>query len=326
MSHEQVLNEQNSEQPLSEDGALSLFTVHSKARKPIKVTLQVNGHPLTMELDTGAAVSIVPSTIYNKLFPKLPLKPTTVRLSSYTRHPITVAGELKVTVSCDKQYKQLTLYVVEGGGPCLLGRDWLQQIRLDWKNICSVKAEGKSQMEQLLQKYAQVFSEDVRSAKKFKASLHQKPGSQSKFSKARPVPFTLKGTMERELDLLENLAILEKVTHSQWASPVVPVPKADGCLRLCGNYKATLNPTLEVDQYPLPRLQRLQEYNIQARRDKCVFMVDSVEYLGHRIDASRLHNLSNKVRAACSGSAVPKEPARAEVLPGPTALLWKVYS
>ena len=396
LSHEQVLHPSISEQPPSEDGALSLFTVHSEARKPIKVTLQVNGHPLTMELDTGAAVSIAPSTIYNKLFPKLPLKPSTVRLSSYTGDPITVAGELKVTVSYDKQCKQLTLYVVEGGGPCLLGRDWLQQIRLNWKSICSVQAEGKPQVEHLLQRYAQVFRDDVGPMKKFKASLHLKPGSQPKFSKARPAPFALKGAIDRELDRLEDLGILEKVAHSQWASPVVPVPKADGHLRLCGDYKATLNPVLEVDQYPLPRpnelfatlaggrkfskidltsayqqlileeesrefvtinthrglyqytrlpfgvasapavfqkvmdtvlqglqrvicylddilvcgsteeehhrnleavLQRLQEYNIQARRDKCVFMVDSVEYLGHRIDASGLHTLSGKVKA-----------------------------
>ena len=72
-----------------------------------------------------------------------------MRLSSYTIDPITIAGELKVTVSDDKQCQKLTLYVVEGGGPCLLGRGWLQQVRLHWKNSCSVKAEGKSQMEQL---------------------------------------------------------------------------------------------------------------------------------------------------------------------------------
>ena len=94
----------------------------------------------------------------------------------------------------------------------------VQQIRLDWKNICSVNAEGKSQMKQLLQKYAQVLNEDVRSMKKFKASLHLKLGSQLKFSKVRPVPFALKGAIERDLDRLENLGILEKVTHSQLAS------------------------------------------------------------------------------------------------------------
>ena len=87
----------------------------------------------------------------------------------------------------------------------------------------------------------------------FEAKLHLKPNSQPKFVKARTVPFALKPAVERELDRLEQEGIIEKVTHSEWASPVVAVPKEGGVLRLCGDYKITLNPVLEVDKYPLPK-------------------------------------------------------------------------
>ena len=30
------------------------------------------------------------------------------------------------------------LYVVKGNGPCLLERDWLQHIQLDWDSIIAV--------------------------------------------------------------------------------------------------------------------------------------------------------------------------------------------
>ena len=32
---------------------------------------------------------------------------------------------------------------------------------------------------------------------------------------------------------------------------MVPVPKKDGLLRLCGDYKITVNPAIEIDQYLL---------------------------------------------------------------------------
>ncbi len=45
--------------------------VHLCATSPIKVTVEVEGKPLTMELDTGAAVSIVSDA---RIFPDLQIK------------------------------------------------------------------------------------------------------------------------------------------------------------------------------------------------------------------------------------------------------------
>ena len=80
-----------------------------------------------------------------------------------------------------------------------------------------------------------------------------KPGAVPKFCKARPVPFALKAAVERELDRLESEGILDKVQYNEWVAPVVPVPKTEGTIRLCGDYKVTINPQLEVHQYPLPK-------------------------------------------------------------------------
>ena len=44
-------------------------------------------------------------------------------------------------------------------------------------------------------------------------------------------------------------------------------------------------------------LDRLERAGLRARKDKCQFMVPEVSYLGHRIDASGLHPLEDKVKA-----------------------------
>ena len=42
------------------------------------------------------------------------------------------------------------------------------------------------------------------------------------------------------------------MTHSDWAAPVVSAVKHDGSVRLCGDYKITVNKIAKFDSYPLP--------------------------------------------------------------------------
>ena len=63
--------------------------------------------------------------------------------------------------------------------------------------------------------------------------------------------------MEQELDRLEKLGIIEKMEFAEWAAPIVPVVKRDGSVRICGDYKVTVNRAAKVDAYPLPRIEDL---------------------------------------------------------------------
>ena len=77
------------------------------------------------------------------------------------------------------------------------------------------------------------------------------------FFKPRPVPFALKEKKAEEIKRLESLGVLEKVDFSDWATPIVPVLKPDGTVRICADYKVTLNPILAVPEYPMPRAEEL---------------------------------------------------------------------
>ena len=63
--------------------------------------------------------------------------------------------------------------------------------------------------------------------------------------------------MGQELDRLERQGIIQKVDSSDWAAPILAVPKKDGRFRLCGDYKVTVNQARTMDQYPLPKPEDL---------------------------------------------------------------------
>ena len=105
----------------------------------------------------------------------------------------------------------------------------------------------------LMHKYADVFKAELGTTKGIKAMLVLKAGVVPKFIRPRPIPFALKEAVEQELRHLEEQGILRRITHSSWAAPIVVVPKKDGRVRLCGDYKMTINQYLEVDRYPLPK-------------------------------------------------------------------------
>jgi hypothetical protein len=48
--------------------------------------------------------------------------------------------------------------------------------------------------------------------------------------------------------------LISKIEMSDWASPIVPVLKKDGPVRICGDFKVTANQVLQVDQFPFPRI------------------------------------------------------------------------
>ena len=81
-----------------------VFTIKSENRKEIKVKLKIGSLPLEMELDTGASVSLVPESLYNKeLRDTAPLMSSSVILRTYTGQAIPILGELTVQVEYGSQ-------------------------------------------------------------------------------------------------------------------------------------------------------------------------------------------------------------------------------
>ncbi|XP_041820347.1 uncharacterized protein K02A2.6-like [Chelmon rostratus] len=360
------------------------------------VTPLLENNPVRMQIDTGSRLSMVSETVYKEKLQHLALQATKLKLRTYTGEAVPVLGFVNVAVEYNKQKMTLPLYIIPGKRPALFGRRWLEELRLNWQEVFLVDDGTTGSLREVLDKHSKVFDGELGSMKDITVKLTLKPGSTPKCLKARPVPYAIKPKVEAELDRLVKSGVLEQVRTSDWATPIVPVMKKDGSLRLCGNFKVTVNPVLTAEQYPLPliddifaglaggqkfskidlcqaylqmhvvpesqelltivthkglyryqrlpfgitsapalfqramdqilsglpgvqcylddllitgsnekshlqnleaTLQRLEDYGLRVRQDKCEFFKSSVEYLGHVIDSAGLHKAPSKVKA-----------------------------
>lgn len=97
----------------------------------------------------------------------------------------------------------------------------------------------KLTLQEVLDKYSEVFQDELGIVKEVTAKIHTNPGAIPKFHKARSVPFALREKVEADLERLQKQGIIEPVQFSDWAAPIVPVLKSDGNVHICGDYKVT---------------------------------------------------------------------------------------
>ena len=62
----------------------------------------------------------------------------------------------------------------------------------------------------------------------------------------------MRSMLDAEYKRLQEQGIIEPVKYSEWASPAVPVLKRDHSVRVCGDYKITVNQSIKKEVYPLP--------------------------------------------------------------------------
>ena len=120
-------------------------------------------------------------------------------------------------------------------------------------------------------------------------TVHLKQGSKSRFCKPRTVLFAIKDAVGKALYPLEKADRVIKENYCEWAASIVLIPKWDGSILVCGDFKVIINPFINVDQYPLPKLTDLmtcltggkifRKLDSLQHINKCCWMTTQVSWL-----------------------------------------------
>lgn len=168
-------------------------------------------------------------------------------MRTYSVQSLRRKGKISVPVKCSGNNRTLDLLVVKGKGPPLLGRDWIKKLKLDWSSVNRVEPET---LEELCDKYSEVFQRSLGKVTGIKAKLHGVPGAIPTFCKPRSVPYALREAVEAQLNKMEADGVITPVNYSEWAAPTVNIPKVDQSVRICGDYKVSINPWLRYISTP----------------------------------------------------------------------------
>lgn len=246
----------------SEVSQLNQVTQVKNENSQYNCIVAVNGRELEFQIDTGAGISAISAVTYANELAHVQLHPSSAKIFGYTGERLHIVGEIKVQIKVNSMVTDGTIYVVHEGGPPILGRNLLNKLNFKyefvprtnaWGSVHNLLVEANKSAHKICEEFSALFDGSLGKYKHKTIKLELKPEAVPKCLRARPVPFAFQKQYDDEFDTLESLGIITRADSADWGTPVVPVLKPNGRIRICGDYKTTLNPYLEKVNHPQPR-------------------------------------------------------------------------
>ncbi|XP_038106212.1 uncharacterized protein K02A2.6-like [Culex quinquefasciatus] len=227
------------------------------------VEVLINNEPIELQLDCGSDYTII-STDSLPLLGNPETIPTELRVATASGKPLPLELEFECDVTFRGTTKRSVCYVTPVRGFKVLGSDLMEAFGLydipinDFCKQLTTAEDSLACGAALKAKFPAVFQEGLGRCTKTKIQLFLIDGAKPVFKPKRPVPFHSQRLVEKELNRLQNMGVLEPVDYSDWAAPIVAVRKAqrdadgDPVVRICADYSTGLNAVLEANKYPLP--------------------------------------------------------------------------
>ncbi|XP_038116710.1 uncharacterized protein K02A2.6-like [Culex quinquefasciatus] len=200
------------------------------------VSVDFGGTLIRLQLDTASDITVISKELWSEVgCPRL--SPPSVRAKTASGTELSLNGEFRCDITIAGSTRNELIRVTEKPLQ-LLGSDLVDSF-----GLASIPMDSYC---------CNVFSKNLGLCTKTKVKLELKENCRPVFCPKRPVAYAMVEAVDRELDRLQQLNIITPIDYSEWAAPIVVVRKANGSIRICGDYSTGLNAVLQPHQYPLP--------------------------------------------------------------------------
>jgi hypothetical protein len=245
-----VANVEDAQQ--EEDGYV--FTCTTQKKGLHYVTLDVCSRKIEFLIDPGANVTVIDSETYKKIG-QPQLDRNRAKVFAYGgKEPLPVLGKFHTQLESAKKIIDTDIVVMANTTGNLLSGTNCEALGLITVNIAAVTK--KDETSEYQDRYPKLFA-GVGKLKDYKAHIHIDPEVRPIAQPHRRIPFHLRQKVEKELERLQELDIIERVQGpTPWVSPATFVTKKSGALRLCVDMRQA-NTAVQRERHPGPTLEDL---------------------------------------------------------------------
>ena len=226
--------------------------------KSPRVEVMVDNTEVSMMIDSGATVNLIDEATFLKVNKRsnLTLGEPRKQIFSYgSTTPLPVLGTVLCTIQTGHQSVKALMYVIKGSAGNLLSFNTARELELISIQVNEINTPGN--VPQFVQQDFNCLFGDVKKVKGKIIKLHVDETVTPKQQPHRRIPFHVRKDVERELERLEKLDIIEKVDGpTPWVSPIVVVPKKSGEVRICVDMREA-NKAIQREKHVMPTIDDL---------------------------------------------------------------------
>lgn len=260
-----------------------VFSLNNQKSGDIQVN--IGGIDVPVIIDSGASCNVIDRELWESLKQadiKCKSYLTSKRVYAYGQEkPLTIAGGFSTTVRAGSKMASTEFLVIEEKGKALL----CKQTSMDLGILCINKPLNHEvynvhmDSTSILKEFPECF-EGIGKLKDYQLHIPVDNTVQPVVQGLRRVPYNLREKLDKKLDELESLDIIEKVEGtSRWISPIVVVPKSNNDVRLCVDMRRANEAVCRV-RYPIPTTEEI----LQDLNKSTVFSKLDIRMAYHQIE------------------------------------------